>query len=300
MKTDPSGGFAMEHRLKALSPGLHRCFAGTVVALQYYLSRYKLVFPEYTDHTELHCLAVTDYCNRLIGGQISRLNADELYILLMAVYLHDSGMGITPELYREFREQIDFGDYFDVHPEKGDPDVIRDFHHEFSGLFIRKFARLFDIPSEAHLQAIVQVSRGHRRTDLADETEYPAGFPVPGGNRVCLPYLAAVIRLADEIDVTASRNPALLFDIDSLTDQRQIMINRIVRAVRRLEITEKSFVLYADTTDPQVTEQLYQVIQKMQRTLDYCRQTVLERTPYVITQEAVRMTAEQTGGETGA
>ena len=51
-----------------------------------------------------------------------------------------------------------------------------------------------------------------------DESEYPAALRVPDGNTVCLPYLAALIRLADEIDVAAARNPTLLYDIESLTD----------------------------------------------------------------------------------
>ena len=109
-----------------------------------------------------------------------------------------------------------------------------------------------------------------------------------------------MIRLADEIDVTASRNPTLLFDIESLSDQRQIMINRIVQAVKSMDITETSFVLHADMSDPQVTEQLHLMIQKIQRTLDYCRKTVQERTPYVISQLSVRMKPVQPHGKTNA
>ena len=75
--------FAMERRLRALNPGLHRRFADAVIALQYNLSHYKRLFPEYTDHTNLHSIAVIDFCNRLIGNQLHRLSADELYALLM-------------------------------------------------------------------------------------------------------------------------------------------------------------------------------------------------------------------------
>ena len=61
---------------------------------------------------------------------------------------------------------------------------------------------------------------------------------MPDGNTVCLPYLAALIRLADEIDVAAARNPRLLYDIESLTDEVEIIENKKVRAVRELAVTE--------------------------------------------------------------
>nr|WP_036611967.1 hypothetical protein [Oribacterium sp. P6A1] len=64
-------------------------------------------------------------------------------------------------------------EYLKKHPNPKPEKVIRDFHNELSGLFIRKYADLFDIPSEDLLFAIIQISRGHRKTNLFDETEYP-------------------------------------------------------------------------------------------------------------------------------
>ena len=40
--------------------------------------------------------------------------------------------------YETFSNQIDFGDYFETHDGADLPDVIRAFHNEFSGLFIKK------------------------------------------------------------------------------------------------------------------------------------------------------------------
>ncbi len=79
--------FSMEKLLRRLDPKLHKCFTDTVFALQYTLSKYKLIFPEFSDHTNLHSMTVVDFCNRLIGSQIDRLNADEIYILLTGCYL---------------------------------------------------------------------------------------------------------------------------------------------------------------------------------------------------------------------
>ena len=289
MKTTENHDYAMERRLRALNPELHRRFTDAVFALQYNLSHYKLIFPEYTDHSNLHSMTVIDFCNRLIGSQIKSLNPDELYVLLMGCYFHDTGMGITLKDYQEFSEQIDFRDYFDTHSHDKLPEIIRSFHNEYSGLFIRKYAELFEIPSEEHLFAVIQIARGHRKTDLLDEKEYPAALQMPDGNTVCLPYLAALIRLADEIDVAAARNPKLLYDIESLTDEVEIIENKKVRAVRELAVTEDEFILYVDRSDEEILGHIRAMVVKMQKTLDYCRRAALERCPYVITQQRVRM-----------
>ena len=50
---DDSNSFALEFRLRKLDRGLHTRFTDCVFALQKILSNYKLLFPEYTDHSRL-------------------------------------------------------------------------------------------------------------------------------------------------------------------------------------------------------------------------------------------------------
>ena len=49
--------YALEKRLRELSPDLHQRFTDTVFSLQFILSNYKLIFPEYTIHVvyEITC-----------------------------------------------------------------------------------------------------------------------------------------------------------------------------------------------------------------------------------------------------
>lgn len=279
--------FAMERRLRALDPGLHRRFTDAVFALQHILSNYQLIFPEYTDHTELHSLTVIDFCNRLMGRQIEQLNADELYVLLLGCYFHDTGMGLSRRDFEAFSKEIDFGDWFDTHSPDNLPEVIRAFHNEFSGCFIRKYAEFFELPSEAHTYAVIEISRGHRKTNLQDEASYSVALPVPGGNTICLPYLAALIRLSDEIDITAARNSPLLYDVATVVDPKQVLERRKHLAVRDLRISEEAFTILVETEDPALLENIRVMAGKMQKTLDDCRNAVVGRTPYVITQERI-------------
>lgn len=280
--------FLMEKRLRELNPELHKRFTNALFALQFTLSHYKRLFPEYTDHTELHSMNVIDFCNQLIGAeQIDLLNVDELYVLLMSCYLHDVGMGVSETDYELFMPELGGNEYLAKNPTRGISECIREYHHELSGAFIKKYADFLDIPSPEHVFCIVQVSRGHRRTNLLDTSEYPPDYRVPDGNTVCLPYLAALIRLADEIDVAAERNPTLLYDIELLIGEVEIFHNRLLTVVRNLEVTPDSFIMEVETEDAALYAAIENVRGKMQETLDLCRNVVQARSNYCIHQQRV-------------
>ena len=279
--------FSLERKLRELDPKLHQLFADTVFALQQILSNYQLIFPDFTDHTELHTLNVIDFCNNLIGKQIDQLNADEIYVLLLGCYFHDTGMGISHHDFEEFSKNIDFGNYFDTHERDNYPEIVRNFHHEYSGQFLKKYAKFFEFPSKEHLFAVIQISRGHRKTDLYDENEYPINLKVPNGHTICLPYLASLVRLADEIDVTASRNSKAIYDLNKIVEEIDLIEFMKHEAVKDLEITDKEFIMVVETSDQKIFDKLNILAGKMKKTLDYCRSVVNDHTSFEITQEDV-------------
>lgn len=279
--------YLCETKLKTEQSELHQLFTNSVFCMQRMLNKYQNVFPTYTDHTALHSLEVIDFCNSLISDRIDRLNADEIYVLLMSAYLHDSGMGISESDYREFSKRIDFGNYFERHSSASVPDIIRNFHHEFSGEYIKKYAEFFEIPSKEHIFSIVQVSRGHRKTDLFDEKEYPEAYAVPGGNTICLPYLAALIRLADELDIAADRNLQFMYDVEKIDNEFSRIEFLKHQAIKTLSIQEETFVMKIDTQDEIIWESIVKLKEKLNQTLQECRKVVSERTPFDITQSEI-------------
>ena len=281
--------FSLERRLKELDPYLHSLFVDTVFSLQQILSNYQLIFPLFTDHTELHSLNIIEFCNKLIADQVDKLNADEIYCILLGCYFHDTGMGVSRGDFEEFSKQIDFGNYFETHSRDNYPEIVRNFHNEYSGLFIKKYARFFEFPSEAHMFAIIQISRGHRKTDLFDKKEYPVSLMTPNGNTICLPYLSALVRLADEIDVTASRNSEAIYDLSKIVEEVHLIEFMKHEAVKGLEIKEKEFVMYVQSDDEKILQSLTILAEKMKKTLDECRKVVNEETPYRISQETIRI-----------
>ena len=279
--------YALERRLRELNPELHSRFTDAVFAMFNILSNYKLIFPDFTDHTELHSLNVIDFCNKLIANQINKLNADEIYCILLGCYFHDTGMGISKTDYEEFSQQIDFKDYFNTHSKDDLPAIIRSFHNEYSGLFIEKYSKFLELPSEEHLFAIKQIARGHRKTNLLDKGEYPIDYKVPNQNTICLPYLAALVRLADEIDITAARHVHINFDFTKVSKEIDLIEFMKHEAVKELVVTEKEFIMKIKSNDEKIINGLEIVAKKMQKTLDECRLAVNGVTPFEITQERV-------------
>lgn len=288
--------YLLEKTLKERDPDLHSRFKDMVFSVQNLLSRYKKLFPEFTDHTEFHSLTVIDSCNRLIGEeQIKKLNTDEIYILLNACYLHDVGMGISEKEYEEFKDPAEEEAYFKSHPDDDMMKYIRYNHQEFSGAFIEKYADLLEFPSPEHTYAIRQVSRGHRKNDLYDDTEFPRDYKLGNGNTVNLAYLSAIIRMADEIDVLATRNPELLYDIEDLVTDIDILFGKRVAAVRSMNMTRDSFILHAESDESEVIKMLNEMVIKMQETLDYCRDVIKKKSDFELTQKKVELILNHKG-----
>ena len=279
--------YLCEQKLKRENPQLHKRVVDSVVCVERMLVKYQNIFPTYTDHTVLHSINIIDFCNHLIGKNIDQMNADEIYVLLMGAYLHDSGMGITMSDYENFRKKIDFGDYFDTHDQENIPDIIRDFHQEFSGEYIKKCTEIFDIPSQEHLFAIVQVARGHRKTDLWDTEEYPEEICLSNGNKIHLPYLASLIRLADELDIAADRNLQFLYDAEMIDNEYSKMEFKKHQAIRQLSINEDSLVMIVDRSDENIYQGVLELKEKLDQTFQECRKVIRERTPYHIAQREI-------------
>ena len=111
-----------------------------VAVLNKMLESFLSWFPDFTDQSALHSMDVLEYCNLLLGEQVELLSAEECYVLIMACYLHDVGLTINRKDYEIFLKELGLESYRMEHPEMEDADIIREFHHEFSGAFIRKYA----------------------------------------------------------------------------------------------------------------------------------------------------------------
>lgn len=287
--------YGIERRLAQCAPDLHRRYRDCVVISQGMLCRYENYFPDFTDHTVLHTLDILELCNQLIGDQVEKLTAEDLYVLLMGALFHDVGMGVSISDFDQFRAILGF-------PEPTDDNArawaVRDHHQELSGLYLEKYWRMLDFPNESYAKAVIQVCRGHRKTDLLDAKSYPPQFEVEPGKTVSLPYLAALLCLADELDIAAERNVSFLYDVEKMPSARDRREFRKHMAIRRVELEPDQVVVHAWTEDPEIRSGVEEVTAKLRDKLLMCRRVAVERSSFIITQADVvlRMEAPKEDG----
>lgn len=206
----------MNKLLKRLEPNseffasIEKCEKEIVQVLNQYLTN----FPEFTDHSFSHSKRVLNFASYLLEGNIEKLNDDEIYILVMACYLHDIGMSPSKIIQAEIRKSDEFKS-LKKSQNMNLNDYVRSIHHSLSYDYVteQKHWKSLLIPNERYATAIALVSKGHRKEDLMDYSEYAPKYTVKSGlDFVCIPFLAVVLRMADELDITNDRVPDLLFD----------------------------------------------------------------------------------------
>lgn len=202
----------LEERLQRTNSDLYSKLQNTASEVELLLQEYSKNFQEYTDHSIKHTRQVFDYASQLLSDeQIKNLNDDEVYVLSMACYLHDVGMCIPEDKIKDIEDTEEILEYRKNYPDKPVQDFIRDIHHVLSYKFIVNEMELLGIPNKKYAEAIGLVAQGHRKVDLSNVDIYKPKFIVKSGRDfVCLPYLSAIIRIADELDITNIRTPRLL------------------------------------------------------------------------------------------
>lgn len=269
----------LERILKGTNNDLSYRYTCCMSLFEQLLKKFLTTFPTFTDHSLLHSLSVTNMTNQLLRENVHQLNASEIYIYLMAAALHDVGMGIPTKDIDAFIDAAGVRAYVNEHPGTPGPVLIRRFHHDFSAAFVRKYWQLFDIPNEYYANAIAKVSRGHRKTDLLDEKLYPTDYVLGDGSTANLAALAAVLRIADELDIASDRNPDLLFDTENLEGMSEKDVFEFSRhdAIRAVNITEHGIRVHADTDDDEIAQGVIDCIRAVKETMSYCALVLKEK-----------------------
>ena len=275
----PDFNFWLERRLKELNSNLAYRYTCCMSLFELTLNQFLTTFPTFTDHTLLHTLSVTNLTNQLLREDVNKLGANEVYIYLMAAALHDVGMGVSVRDLDAFIDAAGIRPYVNAHPEMSVSTLIRKFHHDFSAAFVRIYWQLLEIPNERYANAIAEVCRGHRKTDLLDETLYPTDYDLGDGSKANLAALAAVIRLADELDIASDRNPDLLYQMESMEGLSEKDVFEFSRhdAIRPLVFEEQAIRVYADTESDEITQGVIDCVRVVKETLSYCISVLKKR-----------------------
>ena len=287
----PNYDFLLEHRLKELNSELAYRRTCCMSLFEQMLKKFLAVFPTFTDHTLLHTLSVANISNQLLRENVRKLNASEIYIYLMACALHDIGMGVSDKDLDPFIDASGLRGYVNDHPEISKPTLVRKFHNDFSSQFVKKYWEILEIPSEQYANAIAEVGRGHRKTDLMEEALYPTDYDLGDGQYANLALLAALIRLCDELDIASDRNPDLLYDTETMEGMSEKDVFEFSKhdAIHTVNFSEDSIVVIADTDKADIADGVMEAIRTVKETLEYCLSVIQKRSDFSIDCKRIKL-----------
>lgn len=267
---------ALEIKLQKLNATLLGRFHETQNEVELLLTQYSKNFPTYTDHSIKHTNEVFNLASQLLTTiEIDNLNAEEIYILAMGCILHDIGMCIPENHLEDALATSRYDSYRASNPNKNKEELIRDIHHELSYDFILKEFKLLKIPDEKFAKAIALVAQGHRKVALDDINIYTPKYFVKNGREfVCLPYLSAILRIADEFDITNARTPALLVKYYLPESEKSLEEWSKHMATSLINFDIDKVVFEVKCSDHKILSALDDQFEKIQNVLEYCQKII--------------------------
>jgi len=183
------------------------------------MSNSKIIFSSYTNHDIPHLENVEKNINEIItADSVENLSDEEIFCLLSAAWLHDVGM--IP--FDNERESFENKSKEERENFRND---IREKHHIRSSLYVEKHKEELNI-NEFEAKAIGNICRGHRSVDLNNLND------VHSNPLIRVDSLAAIIRLADECDISEARDSCLSSEgINPITKKQHYRRLEIVKTI---------------------------------------------------------------------
>ena len=161
-----------------------------------------IMHPQFTLHTIEHKDKIIEIYSKVFPRSLlEALNQYELFFLISATYLHDIGMGELAKL-----KDIEFNNISDSQKAS----IIRDRHHIRTEEYLNKFPSDFYLDnSEAYI--IGRICRGHRNENLFDTQKFKFDYTFDL-EKINIPLLASMLKLADELDMAYPRTPKIIYE----------------------------------------------------------------------------------------
>lgn len=203
-------------------------------------------FPFYTPHDFHHSRNVEENLNWLIPDQIKeKMNTTEIFFLIISAWFHDWGMVGQP----------------------GEDSVsIREMHHIRTEKNFNTYYQ--DVNLTNHESMIVgRICKGHRKVDL--NTDEFDDILFKQDIVIRRRFLAALLRIADECDITSNRTPEIIYHSinPSGVSKEEFEKHLTISGIGQFDEPHKIYIS-AIARDPKGAETLREVRENIQKELD--------------------------------
>ncbi|MFP7368582.1 HD domain-containing protein [Bacillus safensis] len=189
----------LERVLEAKNKYLYNKLQETKKIVQDLINEFSANFTLYTHHNKTHTLNLTEVLGKKVLDQsiLKELNEKELYVLAAASYLHDIGICISnseiEKIYREYLENTTDFKRLNVY------EYIRDQHSYLTFDYISENWELLKLENELK-EAIALIAGESLEINVFEYKNFEYA-PDGGREKVCLPYLYTLLRIADMSDI---------------------------------------------------------------------------------------------------
>lgn len=191
------------------------------------LAETKIVFSGYTEHGITHSYNVAKYMDDIIGNNISSISSLELYIIILCALLHDFGMIVSEAEKKEIIEGkktiLRYGSFNKVKEFIANGDelialqyIVRKAHGErvsknIDVVFKDNKSIFRDSNGNPIFNLLTLICESHQRgTDYLVE-KFSSNYQL--ADQVDALYIAALLRIADLLDLNSNRAPDNLYKI---------------------------------------------------------------------------------------
>ncbi|MCD4652402.1 ATP-binding protein [bacterium] len=231
------------------------------------------IFPEYTLHNLEHSIRVAEYIPDLVTD-IKKFNDFELALMLLSALLHDLGMALGKQDIASIKndnysntENVKFLVYEKLYGEKALPEIIRQYHAEFSSTILEtdeNYRGKFVIQEPrgvSFCEDLCLLCMAHTKDNLWI-IENVSDHNIKGEYDYNLRYIAYLLRIADMLDIDQSRTPYELYTLInpkglSDTEWRQHFTVTNIKKVEENKRTGKNdIVFYGESSDIKIHRKL--------------------------------------------
>lgn len=240
-------------------------------------SRVQHVFPHYTLHNTGHSFRIMEYMTKLVSD-ITKLNEIEITLMIYAALLHDIGMAVSQEDIDSIKaDSFSFCEvkFSAMKKVTGGDEVlalqeyIRRIHAALSGRYIREnlkdklvipklttldFTNELAIICEAHTEDYDWIKSNLRAHEVRGEYSFNPQF------------IAAILRLADILDIDGNRTPYNLYKLISpkgISDeewQQHFVISNTEKIIINEKTQQKKIVFHGKATNASIHRKILEYI----------------------------------------
>lgn len=280
-------------------------------AIEYAYNRAKLIIkymPQYTLHDEEHLFKVLYLMGKLIPHDLlGKLDIPELMLLILSAFFHDLGMAPSQQDVDAWKgnfdkdspsqEQLDkykqFERFKSSYPDKNRTILSLKKAEKYNEAAVLEEIILVDFIRINHASKLREIIADEYTSEIKYKTtdlrailidiceshcmspknllKFDSSYPCGDGEYACVPFVGALLRLADVLDFDTDRTPDVLFHTINISNLESLKEWEKHLAIQNWDISNDRVIFHAICEAPKIEYAIRSFCDEIDKELDSCR-----------------------------